>query len=63
VRFTWKPVAFARIARNTGANHVFPGRRPTSVARHDGGFDLVNHFVVVVWGAKAAESANYENIN
>jgi hypothetical protein len=35
VRFTWKPVAFARIARNTGANHVFPGRRPTSVARHD----------------------------
>jgi len=35
VRFTWKPVAFARIARDTGANHVFPSRRPAPVARHD----------------------------
>jgi len=35
VRFTRKPVAFARIARNTGANHIFPSRRPTSVARDD----------------------------
>ena len=35
VRFTWKPVALARIARNTRANHVFPSRRPAPVARHD----------------------------
>jgi hypothetical protein len=35
VRFTRKPVAFARIARNTRANHVFPSRRPAPVARHD----------------------------
>jgi len=35
VRFTRKPVAFARIARNTRANHVFPSRRPAPVAWHD----------------------------
>ena len=35
MRFARKPVAFARIARNTGANHVFPSRRPAPVARHD----------------------------
>ena len=35
VRFTRKPVAFARIARNAGANHVFPSRRPAPVAWHD----------------------------
>ena len=35
VRFARKPVAFARIARNTRANHVFPSRRPAPVAWHD----------------------------
>jgi hypothetical protein len=35
VRFTRKPVPFARIARDAGANHVFPGRRPAPIARHD----------------------------
>ena len=35
VRFTRKAIAFARIARNTRANHVFPSRRPASVTRHD----------------------------
>ena len=35
VRLARKPVAFARIARNTRANHVFPSRRPAPVARHD----------------------------
>ena len=35
VRFTRKPVAFARIARNTRANHVFPSRRTAPVAWHD----------------------------
>ncbi len=35
VRFARKPVAFARIARNTRANHVFPSRRPAAIARHD----------------------------
>lgn len=35
VRFTRKPVAFARIARDAGANHVFPSRRSAPVARHD----------------------------
>ena len=35
VRFAWKPVALARIARDAGANHVFPGRGPATVARHD----------------------------
>ena len=33
VRFAWKPVAFARIARDARANHIFPGRRPAPVAR------------------------------
>ena len=33
VRFAWKPVALARIARDAGANHIFPGRRPAPVAR------------------------------
>jgi len=35
VGFARKPIAFARIARNTRANHVFPSRRPAPVARHD----------------------------
>ena len=35
VRFARKPIALARIARNTRANHVFPSRRPAPVARHD----------------------------
>jgi hypothetical protein len=35
VCFTRKPVAFARIARDAGANHIFPGRRPAPVAWHD----------------------------
>jgi hypothetical protein len=35
VRFARKPIAFARIARNTRANHIFPSRRPAPVARHD----------------------------
>ncbi len=35
VCFTRKPVAFARIARDAGANHVFPCGRPAPVARHD----------------------------
>ena len=35
VRFSRKPVAFTRVARNTRANHVFPSRRPAPVARHD----------------------------
>src|SRR6476660_3058448 len=35
VRFARKPVAFARIARNTGANHIFPSRCAAPVARHD----------------------------
>ena len=35
VRFARKPVAFARVARNTRANHVFPSRRPAPVTRHD----------------------------
>ena len=35
VRFTRKPVSFARIARNTRANHVFPSRGPAPVAGHD----------------------------
>ncbi len=35
VRFTRKPVAFARIARNTRANHVFPSRGTAPVAWHD----------------------------
>jgi len=35
VRFARKPVAFARIARNTGANHIFTSRCPAPVARHD----------------------------
>ena len=35
VRFTRKPVAFACIARDAGANHVFPSRHPTPVARYN----------------------------
>ena len=35
VRFTRKPVALARIARDAGANHVFPCRGTAAVARHD----------------------------
>src|SRR4029077_3676544 len=35
VRFARKPVAFARIARDARANHVFPSRRPAPVAWHD----------------------------
>ena len=35
VRFTRKPVAFAGIAGDARANHVFPRGRPAPVARHD----------------------------
>ncbi len=35
VSFTRKPVAFARIARNTRANHVFPSRRSAAVTWYD----------------------------
>ena len=35
VSFTRKPVALARIARDAGANHVFPSRGPAAVARDD----------------------------
>src|SRR6266496_2396860 len=35
VRFLRQPVAFACIARDARANHIFPGRRSTSFARHD----------------------------
>ena len=35
VRFTGQPVSFPRIARNAGANHVFPNSRPATVTRHD----------------------------
>ena len=35
MRFARKAVAFARIARNTRANHVFPSRGTAPVARHD----------------------------
>src|SRR5438876_76678 len=35
VRFLWEPVAFACITFNTRANHIFPRRRSTSIARHD----------------------------
>ena len=34
MRFTRKPVAFPCIARDAGANHVFPSRRSAPVARH-----------------------------
>ena len=33
VRFTRKPVALSRVTGDTGANHVFPSRRPAPVAR------------------------------
>jgi hypothetical protein len=35
VCFTREPIAFARIAWDAGANHVFPSRRPAPVAWHD----------------------------
>ena len=35
VRFARKPVAFARVARNARANHVFPCCCSTAIARHD----------------------------
>jgi hypothetical protein len=35
VCFAREPVPLARIARDAGANHVFPSRRPAPVARHD----------------------------
>ena len=35
VRFLRQPIAFACIARNARANHIFPRRRSTSFARHD----------------------------
>lgn len=35
VRFTREPVALVRIARDAGANHVFPSGRPAPIARHD----------------------------
>ena len=33
--FPWQTVAFSRIARDTGANHVLPGGESAAVARHD----------------------------
>lgn len=35
VRFSREPVAFARIASNARANHVFPRSCPSAIARHD----------------------------
>ena len=35
VRFLRQPIAFACIARDARANHIFPCRRSTSFARHD----------------------------
>ena len=35
VRFTRKPIALACIARDARANHIFPGRSPAPIARHD----------------------------
>lgn len=35
VRFPRKPVAFACVTLDARANHIFPRRRPASVARHD----------------------------
>jgi len=35
VRFLREPVTFARITRDAGANHIFPCRHPTPVARDD----------------------------
>src|SRR5256886_10898670 len=35
VRFLWKPVAFARVTRDAGANHIFPRRHSAAVTRHD----------------------------
>src|SRR5207247_5000278 len=35
VRFTREPVAFARIAGDARADHVFPSRGPAPVTRHD----------------------------
>jgi hypothetical protein len=35
VRFARESVTFTRIARDAGANHVFPSRRPAPVAWHD----------------------------
>src|SRR5260370_6785342 len=34
-RFTRKPIALARIAGDTRANHVFPSRRSSPIARDD----------------------------
>ena len=35
VRFLRQPIAFAGIARDARANHIFPRRRSASFARHD----------------------------
>ena len=35
VRLLRKPVAFAGVTLDARANHIFPRRRPASVARHD----------------------------
>ena len=35
VRFAREPVALAGIASDARANHVFPGGRPATIARHD----------------------------
>ena len=35
VRFARKSVAFARVARDARAHHVFPSRRSSPIARHD----------------------------
>src|SRR4051812_45836419 len=34
LRFVGKAIAFARVARNARANHVFPRRRSAAIARH-----------------------------
>src|SRR5438046_10618056 len=35
VRFLRKPISFTRVTCDARANHIFPCRRPSSVARHD----------------------------
>ena len=32
-RFLWCPICFAGIALDTGANNIFPGRRPAPIPR------------------------------
>jgi hypothetical protein len=35
MRLVRKAIPFSRITRNAGANHIFPGGQPSSIARHD----------------------------